>query len=164
MKRFRYIISLFIITLPITIPISCQFAYWYRLINSRLVSEPYEDIEKMAEYFYHNPPPFPNEIDGLTGDINSELCAYGSFARYSLIYGISWIVNGTRLPDWMFDYRFYDNDEHHSCLNYQFQRWLYPGYHLIEIYWQLSPFIPGQSYQFGVKVNDVLATPIPQTP
>jgi len=171
MKEIKYFI-LFFASLMLILFFSCagcQLVYLLRLSDSKLVTVPDRNIEQTAEYLYYNPLPLPPEITSLRGDINSQihyLCANGDFAKNDGAYkGISWVINGTRIPDWMYITGVYimlgTNASYHSCLDDDFYRWLPSGFHLIEIRSQSNPFDPGMSYQFGVKINDVLATPIP---
>lgn len=167
MKTLKYSALFFILIIAIIflVSIGCQLIYVFRLAGSRLITTPSTNIEQTAEYLYYNPLPLPSEINDINGDINlptNYLCAVGDFAKNNLPFQtISWIINGSRIPDWMYKNSFYTIDSYDSCLNDAFYRWLYPGFHLIEIYWQSNPFDPGKSYQFGVRVNDVLPTPLP---
>jgi len=154
--------------------------YLNRLADSRLIIKPPNaEIESTAEYLYNHPNSLPSWIRSISNDIYSPYCVYGDFSDYSYLFGdIAWFINGSRIPDWMYvkaginTFTGGDSDRYeminYTCLNGPFYRWLYPGFHLFEIRLQTNPFDSGISYQWGVKVNNILATPlptlIPQTP
>jgi hypothetical protein len=173
MKKRNYLILFFVAcACACIIVIGLPTIYFFRSAEGELIPYPDPNLQKTAEYFYYNPPLLPSEITQISGDINSQreqLCAYGDFAKY--YFSSSWFINGEKIPNWMYSFAIMgdvDQSGYLSCLTSHLHRWLYPGFHLIEIHWESYLFDVDTSYKFGVKINDVLATPlptlIPQTP
>ncbi len=160
----------------VTIMFVCVLALFPTIImlirsGGNLVPEPVNDsMRATAEYLYYHPAPTPENIYHIPDDFNNrgEYCVGGDLARY--FFGISWVINGSRIPESMhregsIGTLMSDGGINRTCLGEPFyNRLLANGFHLFEI--QMGNFLGAieVTYQWGVWVNnDELPTPYPSS-